>query len=132
MVRAAVKAYKRYASALNPDPSTLSPSTSYLRLLGTALRDDVTFGAWADPHTSIHLLELRAVWMVHNYAKHEDAPDASAPQRVSRAVSDAFVAAQVEMFIHELPSQMPDKDARVIKGLLTLVSVIYFKVRLQH
>ena len=122
VVRAAVKAYKRYVSSAIPDPSTLSPSTVYLRLLHTAQRDDVALGGWTDPRTAVHLLELRALFMVREYAKNEADPDASAPQRVSRAVSEAFVAAQVEAFFQGLCSQLPNKDADIIKDLLTLVS----------
>lgn len=60
--------------------------------------------------------------MVREYAQHQSDPDATAPQRVARAVTEAFVAAQVEGFIHELPTQLPGKDAHVLKDLLTLVS----------
>lgn len=122
VVRAAVKAYKRYVSTNIPDPATLSPSTSYLRLLSVKSEDAEISGGWADPHTSVYLLEQRAVHMVLEYAAHEGDPDASAPQRVSRAVTEAFVAAQVEGFIHELPSQLPGDSAHVVKDLLTLVS----------
>jgi acyl-CoA oxidase len=122
VVRAAAKAYKRYTSAAKPDPSILSPMTNYLRLLSQLPLADNTFGGWADPHTSVYLLEQRAIHMVREYAQHQDDPDASAPQRVARAVTEAFVVAQVEGIIHELPSQLPGKDAHVFKDLLTLVS----------
>lgn len=120
VVRAAVKAFKRYASAAKPDPATLSPSSRYLRLLYPTSRDDVASGEWADPHRSVNLLELRAVHMVRDYVKNETDPDASAAQRVSRAVTEAFVAAQAATFIQDLPSHLPGKEVYVVKDLLTL------------
>lgn len=122
VVRAAVKAYKAYSSTARPDPSTLSPTTHYLRLLSEQPLDDKASGSWADPHTSVFVLQQRALCMVREYAKHESDPDASAPQRVSRAVTEAFISSQVESFIHELPKQLPGKDAHILKDLLTLVS----------
>ena len=122
VVRAAVKAFKRYASAAKPDPSTLPPSSRYLRLLYPSSRDNVASGDWADPRRSVNLLELRAVHMVRDYVKNEADPDASAAQRVSRAVTEAFVAAQVATFIQTLPTHLPGKEAQIVKDLLTLVS----------
>ncbi|EKM52427.1 uncharacterized protein PHACADRAFT_260805 [Phanerochaete carnosa HHB-10118-sp] len=124
VVRAAVKAYKRYASAPHSDPSTLPPTARYLRLLSEQSAADKATAGWTDPHTSVHLLEQRAAHMIREYAKHENDLDASAPQRVSRAATEAFVAVQVESFIQELPSQLPDKDAHILKDLLTLYLLV--------
>ena len=121
VVRAALKAYKKYSSAGRPDPSTLPPTARYLRLLSEQSVADKATGGWADPHTSVYLLELRAVHMIREFAKHEADPDASAPQRMSRAATEAFVAVQVEAFIKELASELPGKDAHILADLLNLV-----------
>ena len=122
VVRAAVKAFKRYTSATKPNPSTLSPTTTYLRLISQQSPADATAGEWADPRCSVYLLEQRALNMVREYAQHESDSDATAPQRVARAATEAFVAAQLETFIHDLPSQLSGKNAHAVKDLLTLVS----------
>lgn len=130
VVRAAVKAFKRYATSNAPDPSALSPTTQYLRMLSEPSSAAISAALWADPHTSVYLLEQRALAMVRSYVRNESDPDAGEPQRVARAVTEAFVAAQVQEFIRELPSQLPGKDAHVLKDLLTLVSAAPSRVPL--
>ena len=62
--------------------------------------------------------------MVRNYVQNEADPHASAAQRVSRAVTEAFVATQVATFIQDLPLHLSGKEAHIVKDLLTLVSFI--------
>lgn len=60
--------------------------------------------------------------MVNELAQHQKDADASANQRVSKAVTDAFVAAQVGQMIQEL--QFADKDKQTVGDLYRLVCVL--------
>lgn len=75
--------------------------------------------AWDDPQTSILLLEWRAAHIVRARAEHADDPDASTDQRVSRAVSEAFIAAQVGEMLASSP--LKGDEARVVALLFKLV-----------
>ena len=52
---------------------------------------------FADPNTSVLLLELRAALIVQDHAKNlaTGDVDASVNQRVSKAVTEAFISVQV-------------------------------------
>ena len=124
VVRAAVKAYKNHLSTTTtttPEP-TVSPFTRFLRRAsedrGAASSPSPV---WHDPHAIVALLERRALCVVRSYVAHESDPDASAANRVARAVTEAFVAAQVEGFVRSLPSQLPGQEAHVVCDLLLLV-----------
>lgn len=58
--------------------------------------------------------------MVQDLAGHAMSADASVNQRVSKAVTEAFVAAQVGLMIQAL--LLGDGDNRVIRDLYRLVS----------
>lgn len=139
VVRAAVKAFKAYSSSKVPEVSQSSPFTRFLRhqskytgsqgSSGSSSQpdnSDISF-SWHDPHTAVYLLEQRALSAVRDYAKYEDEPDADAAQRVAKAVTEAFVAAQVEKFICDVPGQLPGQDAHVVADLLLLVRLFRFK-----
>jgi acyl-CoA oxidase len=70
------------------------------------------------------LLEWRAALIVQDLARNQNKPDTSANQRVSKAVSEAFVAAQVVQMIQEL--NLVDEDRRVVGELYRLVSNMIF------
>lgn len=131
VIRAAVKAYDRFSTT--KDISELSPSTKYLRALTdttplpvatpstTPLSAWTAVGPWADPQTAVRVLELRGAYVARDYAKHVGDADASAAQRVSKAVTEAFVAGQIGSYMGELRKQLPTREAGVIRDLLTLV-----------
>ncbi|CAL1698461.1 unnamed protein product [Somion occarium] len=121
VTRAAVKAYKNFVSSKSPSESLLSPSSLYLRLL---LKDDTNaltaLISWTNPRDLVDLLERRALCLVQHHVEHINDADASADQRVSRAVTESFAAAQVLVFIKELPAALAATDASIITDLLTL------------
>lgn len=121
VVRAALKSYKNLQSTSSPSPSQLSPSSFYLRLLLKSSEKPpvLTPSSWKDPHNAICLLEWRAAFMVKELAQHQKDADASANQRVSKAVTDAFVATRVGHMIQEL--QFADKDKQAVGNLYRLV-----------
>ncbi|KAI0772371.1 peroxisomal oxidase [Trametes elegans] len=103
VVRAALKAHDALAAR---GVAGLTPSSAYLRLL---IAPDglvpLRAGAgehWREPRTAVLLLERRAAALVRERAAHRDGPDASADQRVARAVTDAFVAVQVREIVEAL------------------------------
>lgn len=120
VVRAALKAFKTFSSNKTPSLSTLSPFTRFLRHL-SGKPDPSQPLSWHDPHTAVTLLEQRALCAVRNQAIREADPDASAAQRVARAVTEAFVAGQVEGFIHNVPSQLAGQEAHAVGDVLLLV-----------
>ncbi|KIM82062.1 hypothetical protein PILCRDRAFT_820972 [Piloderma croceum F 1598] len=120
VVRAALKSYKNLLSAKDPSASLLSPSSYYLRLLlGEPVKSlSLTDASWKDPAVALLLLEWRAALVVQDLVRNQNKPDASANQRVSKAVSEAFVAAQVVKMIREL--DLPAKDRHVVVELYRL------------
>lgn len=120
VVRAAVKAFKSFSSASGPSAALLSPFTRFLRHASQQSTPPSPL-SWHDPGVAVTLLERRALCAVRHYATHEADPDASAAQRVARAVTEAFVAAQVESFVHTVPSQLPGEEAHVLTDVLLLV-----------
>lgn len=133
VVRAAVKSHNNMLESR--DASTLSPSTTYLRLLlgnatGPSLPPDTS---WQDPATAIHLLEWRAALLVREYAQNIDELDAFAGQRVAKAVTEAFVAARVGDTIKSLPNEIAGRqdDIRHLEKLYLLVrSFLLFRIDL--
>ena len=125
VVRATVKAFRRVNSAAEHgtqgNPS-LTPTTAYLHhLLCGAQKGRTTSLSWRDTHACVELLEQRAIAVVRERAQHELDADASADQRVSRAVTEAFVAEQVEKFISGLQSDLSGREAAIIGDVLHLV-----------
>ena len=125
VVRAALNAFARVsATPVKGEESELAPNEAYLRYL----RADASAGTpesaltpdrWGNPRRIVEVLERRAACMVRERARHAQDPDASMDQRVARAVTDAFVAAQVGATIHALGG---GKEAAVLRKLYTLVS----------
>ena len=54
--------------------------------------------------------------MVHDHARNARTPDASANQRLSNAVTEAFVAKRIEDIIGDL-RELFEKDREVVKGV---------------
>ena len=126
VVRASLKAYKTASSALehaeSPSPLTLlSPTTAYLRLLIRHEKPSPNDVSWQDTRFCVLLIEQRAFELVRDRAQYEHDPDASADQRVSRAVTEAFVAAQVEDTMNNLDRHLAGAETAVIRDLLQLV-----------
>ncbi|TFK36086.1 peroxisomal oxidase [Crucibulum laeve] len=125
VVRAALKSYRALFSSSNPSSSSLSPSSNYLRLLinpkTAPLTSAPAAAAWKDPATAVLLLEWRAALIVHEYAKHVKDPDASVNQRVAKAVTEAFVGAQVAEIIKGLEnSGMGEKERKTVEKVYLL------------
>lgn len=126
VVRSALKSYRNLFSSNLPSISSLSPSSNYLRLLLTppALNDSLSIQDFADPNTSILLLELRAALIVQDHAKNLATGDidASVNQRLSKAVTEAFIAVQVAGMMKGLEDVgIRGNDADVVKKVYLLV-----------
>ncbi|KAF8970656.1 acyl-CoA oxidase [Flammula alnicola] len=121
VVRAALKSYRHLFASKPPAVSSLSPSSLYLRHLVTppTIPSFIADKDWRDPATAILLLELRAALIVHEHAQNVSAPDASVNQRVSKAVTEAFVAEQVGDMIKGL-AEMQEKDRVVVAKVFLL------------
>jgi len=122
VVRAALKSYRSLFSNKPPNLERLTPSTAYLRLLVIK----PTFPILQDsdlrnPRLSISLLELRAAFIVHDHAQNLESQDASISQRVSNAVTEAFVATQVGDMIQDL-GRIEEKSRAVLEKVFLLVS----------
>ncbi|KNZ71905.1 Peroxisomal acyl-coenzyme A oxidase 1 [Termitomyces sp. J132] len=109
VVRAALKSYTNLTTSANPSAVSLSPSTAYLRLLLSKqpAASSPSLESWNDAQTSIALLEWRAALVVREHAKTKNQADASVNQRVAKAVTEAFVAAQVGKIIDGLSTVGP-------------------------
>ncbi|KDQ56007.1 hypothetical protein JAAARDRAFT_59460 [Jaapia argillacea MUCL 33604] len=117
IVRSALKAYSNLGTSL--DYSSLSPTSSYLRLLSpNSSPPSPSLSSWNKPDTSIILLEWRAAFMVRERALCKGEGDASLDQRVSRAVSEAFVASSVGEMIGGL--ELEERERRVVGDLFRL------------
>ncbi|KIM41888.1 hypothetical protein M413DRAFT_445097 [Hebeloma cylindrosporum] len=121
VVRAALKSYRSLFASKPPAVASLTPSSAYLRHLVNPPTIPASFSDkdWRDPATSILLLELRAAFLVHEHAQNALETDASANQRVSKAVTESFVAAQVGGMINSL-SSMPAKDRVTVSKVFLL------------
>ncbi|KDR78247.1 hypothetical protein GALMADRAFT_224622 [Galerina marginata CBS 339.88] len=121
VVRAALKSYRGLFSSKPPAVTSLSPSSHYLRFLINPPTVPSSFSDqdWKNPATSILLLELRAALIVNELAQNAETPDASVNQRVSKAVTEAFVAAEVGGMIQSL-SKMPERDRVAVTKVFLL------------
>ncbi|KAJ7153025.1 peroxisomal oxidase [Mycena crocata] len=123
VLRAALKAF-RGLFATSPPPSTasLSPTSHYLRLLldRTLVPPELSAASWTQPTTAILLLEWRAALLVHEAAQTIGAPDATATQRVSRAVTEAFVGVRVGELIDALGTGLKPREAAVVRKVYIL------------
>jgi len=122
VVRAALKSYKMLFSAKHPSAAGLSPFSHYLRLLlnpTTRPQLELSDSPWEDPATLILLLEWRAAKIVQELAQNQLNTDASINQRVSKAVTEAFVVVQVGEMIGSLP--LGPEERAVVGDLYRLV-----------
>jgi len=78
---------------------------------------------WKDPAVAITLLEQRAAALIREHARHVSEPDPSVYQRISKAVTEAFVAAQVGLMMQGL-DKLPLKDREVVKDVYLLVGCL--------
>lgn len=120
VVRAALKSYNLLASA--PDRPLGSHST-YLRLLraGQSRRPVMSAAMWEDHVAVIHLLEWRAALAVERTAQNLDHPDAGIDHRLSKVITEAFVATQVGVMISDL-NELSQNEASALRNLYLLVS----------
>ncbi|KAG2052587.1 peroxisomal oxidase [Suillus hirtellus] len=122
VVRAATKLCKAVLSSTSAVANLPLPS-AYLRLLSTTSEapPQVTASTWHDVRSVVLLLEWRAALLVKNFTQtpaSEDV-DANVNQRLARAITEAFVAAQVGEMINNL-TNLPSEDARVVGCLYRL------------
>lgn len=124
VVRAALKSFRAFRDS--SWASQLSPSTAYLQHLPNSSLQSLgklsteSFN-WTDPAWCIRVLEQRAARLVAALDEHADEPDPSEYQRVSKAVTEAFVAARVGEMIKDAASlSLETRDA--ITRLFILVS----------
>ncbi|PFH50109.1 hypothetical protein AMATHDRAFT_61772 [Amanita thiersii Skay4041] len=121
VVRAALKSYRNLFSHRTPSADNLSPSSYYLRLLLNSTPKSLPVlndASWSDSTIPTLLLEWRAALIVHQHAKYASDPDSTVNQRISRAVTDAFVGVQVRNMMSSL--DLPEKDAVVVGKLYLL------------
>lgn len=119
VVRAALKSYNLLASTQD---RPLGSHSNYLRLLrGDQLsRPVISPTMWQDHAAIIHLLEWRAALAVQSAAQNLNHPDAGINHRLSKAVTEAFVATQVGAMISDL-NQLPQNEASALGDLYHLV-----------
>ncbi|TFK16609.1 acyl-CoA oxidase [Coprinopsis marcescibilis] len=125
VVRAALKTLSTLIRAgPKVSASSLSPSSFYLRLVlpnSDSPSHSPSSEDWKDPATCILLLEWRAALLVQEMARNLEQPDASVFQRVSKAISEAFVARQVgEMIADAKGKKVGGGDGAAVAGLFLL------------
>jgi len=117
VVRAALKVHQEAVSRKTSDLSSLSPFSSYLRLLqpGTT-PPSYDVETWQNCRSIVLPLEWRAALLVA--ARARSSSEVYSDQRVSRAVSDAFVSTQIGKMVLSMPLQ--SSDQAIVVNLLTL------------
>ncbi|KAJ7226961.1 peroxisomal oxidase [Mycena pura] len=124
VLRAALKSFLSVVAAGAPTTTAaaLSPTSYYLRLLlvKNLLPPELSPASWKQPATTILLLEWRAALLVHESAQTIGQPDTLATQRVSRAVTEAFVAARVGEMIQGVGNTLKPREADVVKKVYLL------------
>ena len=124
VVRATLKSYDLFASA---PARPLGSHSNYLRLLRTPdqpNRPVINATTWQDHAAIAYLLEWRAALAVESAAQNLEHPDPGINRRLSKAVTDAFVATQVGTMVSDL-NQLPQNEASALGD-------IYLLVRLCH
>ncbi|KAF8190757.1 peroxisomal oxidase [Mycena galopus ATCC 62051] len=127
VLRAALKAFRGIFTATPPSSvSSLSPTSQYLRLLldRELVPPELSPRSWTHPATAILLLEWRAALLVHDSAQTLSEPDATITQRVSRAVTEAFVAARVGELIESLRTVLRQREAGIVGKVYLLYLLI--------
>ena len=120
VVRATLKSCNLLASALD---RPLGSHSNYLQLLRTpdqSNRPVISATMWQDYATIIYLLEWRAALAVESAAQNLEHPDAGINHRLSKAVTEAFVATRVGIMVSDL-NQLPQNEANALKDLYLLV-----------
>ncbi|ESK95258.1 acyl- oxidase [Moniliophthora roreri MCA 2997] len=131
VVRAAIKSFSTLfnnKTGFVPEiANALPPSSAYLkRLIPTAnIKPNeppvLSETSWTNPSTLVALLEWRAALLVHEVAQTIETPDATIFQRVSKAATEAFVAANVgDMIVRLDTSVMGSKEKDVLTKLYLL------------
>jgi acyl-CoA oxidase len=121
VVRAALKSYGLLTST--PD-RPLGLHSNYLRLNGSQLsRPVISTAMWQDHAAIIHLLEWRAALAVQSAAQNLDHPDAGINRRLSKAITEAFVATQVGDMVSNL-NQLSQNEASALGNLYLLYLLI--------
>ncbi|OCB91493.1 peroxisomal oxidase [Sanghuangporus baumii] len=121
VVRAALKAHNQSQSSTHQ--STFSAFLRLLKEKGSETQIALFESPnWVDWRVVVEVLEWRAARSVESYAKalENGQPDASADQRVSRAVTEAYVATQVADMIQSLSRLGLGDSAAIVGSLLTL------------
>lgn len=120
VVRAALKSYNLLAST--PD-RPLGLHSNYLRLLcrDQSSRPVIRPTTWQDHTAIIQLLEWRAALAVQSAARNLNHSDAGINHRLSKAVTEAFVATQVGDMVAAL-NQLPHDESCALRDLYLLVS----------
>lgn len=140
VVRAALKSYQRLlstAAASSPAAAleSISPSSYYLRLLIDGSSPPLYSAAhsWRDPAFPIALLEWRAALLVNEHARSvanilrteqdlDAGIDASANQRVSKAVTEAFMVRRVgEIMAEGVESSVGKQESKAVLRKLYLL-----------
>ncbi|KAI6019262.1 acyl-CoA dehydrogenase/oxidase C-terminal [Pisolithus microcarpus] len=121
VVRAAMKSYHAFMSTPS---SPLGLHSSYIRLLKgndpkPVLKEPTTTTIWQNSNSIVHLLEWRAALVLSEVVRHVDDLDANANQRLSKAVTDAFVAVKIGEMITGL-DVLPRREGDVIRALYHL------------
>jgi acyl-CoA oxidase len=128
VVRAALKSYRLlFSESEESTMQSLLPSSHYLRLLIPPTRSLPSFTEhdFRYPSTSILLLEWRAALIVEEHARTVDDSDASIYQRVAKAVTEAFIAAQIGEIINTLGSTgMKEREQIIVGKVYLLVSFV--------
>ncbi|KAH7882117.1 peroxisomal oxidase [Phlebopus sp. FC_14] len=117
VVRAALKSYKSLFSNSNYSLGL----HSYLRLLQVddPARPQINATIWQHSRSIIRILEWRAALAVKNYAQAADELDGGINHRLSKAITESFVAARVGDMISAL-DKLPQEEARVLGELYHL------------
>jgi acyl-CoA oxidase len=128
VVRAALKSLDRLSKSSDAEPS---PSSYYLRHVARAGQKAPSGPyEWHNPQTAIKLLEWRAALMVQSFARNAKTTgaDGGVYYRLSRAITEAFIAARVGDMITEIKLNANEK--RVLNQLLNLYLLTTIEVSL--
>ena len=125
IVRTALKSLRDFKNN-GESLSKLTPFSSYLRFLNddspvAVLDRDIS--VWSEPLSCINLLQWRAARLVGTYQENAQVPDPMINQRVSRAVSEAFVADQVKDILANM--SLKGRERQALTSLLMLVRPLH-------
>ena len=126
VVRSALKSLNSLMSPPSASSENLPDSSRYLRFLlnprPVSISDSDSSSSWDNPDKPILLLEWRAAVLVRDHALNvqKGELDGTMNQRVSKAVTEAFVAVQIGEAIRDLPD---GSDSEVLRSLHLLVSL---------